>query len=82
MSNLLKAKVVILLSLIIVLMIVVSFEARLSHDFSIIPKGIDNHLMLHELQYQGLKIQNYRRRLMQGTGTQRVSPGGPDGQHH
>ncbi|KAK7838952.1 hypothetical protein CFP56_018908 [Quercus suber] len=82
MGTLLKAKVEIL-SLIIVLMIVTSSEARLSHAFSIVPKKIGKPPpILRKLQYHELKIKYYRRRLMQGAGTQRVAPGGPDGQHH
>ena len=81
MGTLLKAKVEIL-SLIIVLMIVTSSEARLSHGFSIVPKKIGKPPILRELQYHELKIKYYGRRLMQGAGTQRVAPGGPDGQHH
>lgn len=80
-GTLLKAKVEIL-SLIIVLMTVTSSEAHLSHGFSVIPKKIGNPPILLELQYHVLKIKYYRRMLMQGAGTQRVAPGGPDGQHH
>lgn len=78
-TTLLKAIRVVI---IIVLLIVGASEARLiSPGFSRMPRNIDKSIMLRELQVKIFQYY-YQRRMMLGAATQRVSPGGPDSQHH
>lgn len=80
MATLLKTRVF-LLSLVITLMLVPSSDARLSCKLAV-SKKFDNHHILRELGYDGSKIEYHRRRWMLGAAPERVSPGGPDPQHH
>ncbi|KAE8124738.1 hypothetical protein FH972_019595 [Carpinus fangiana] len=58
----------------------VSEAHLLSPGSSRMPRKIDRSIMLREMQ---VKIFHYyQRRMMLGAATQRVSPGGPDSQHH
>ncbi len=83
-SSLLKGIRVVMLSLIIALLINGEIlEARFSPaGFSTMPEEkIDRRIVLRELQENIFDY--YQRRLMMlGASTQRVSPGGPDSQHH
>lgn len=63
-------------------MLVASSEARLSHQFSVLPEKINSKLILRQLGYDVSKLENYGGRRMLNSDTQRVAPGGPDPQHH
>jgi hypothetical protein len=77
-TTLLKAiKVVTIIALLIV---GVSEAHLLSPGSSRMPRKIDRSIMLREMQ---VKIFHYyQSRMMLGAATQRLSPGGPDSQHH
>ncbi|XWS10950.1 hypothetical protein CRYUN_Cryun38cG0042400 [Craigia yunnanensis] len=70
-----------LLFMIILLMLVMrNSEARSNHGISTMAEKIDSKTILEKLGYDVSKIAYYRRML--GSDPVRVSPGGPDPQHH
>ncbi|XWS28059.1 hypothetical protein CRYUN_Cryun25bG0033400 [Craigia yunnanensis] len=70
-----------LLFMIIILMLVMrNSEARSSHGIPTMAKEIDSRTILEKLGYDVSKIAYYRRIL--GGYPERISPGGPDPQHH
>ncbi|KAJ0045985.1 hypothetical protein Pint_04688 [Pistacia integerrima] len=82
MANLSKTKVF-SVSLVMFLVLVVISEAQVSAGIpAALAEKIDSKLILRKLGYDVSKLERYGRKLMLGSGTQRVSPGGPDSQHH
>ncbi|KAF3442440.1 hypothetical protein FNV43_RR16356 [Rhamnella rubrinervis] len=81
MSSLQKAWRLIL-SLIMLFIFVVSSEARFSLKLPTMPNQSTHQIMLRELRYQALQSEFYRRKLNEDARPMRVSPGGPDPQHH
>ncbi|XVF04312.1 hypothetical protein REPUB_Repub05bG0071800 [Reevesia pubescens] len=70
-----------LLFMIIPLMLVMrKSEARSSHGIPTTVKKIDSRTILEKFGYDLSKIAYYRRML--GADPERISPGGPDPQHH
>lgn len=67
--------------IVMLMMLVVSSEARVPHRFSTLQPKIDSKLILRQLGYDVLKLEYYARRML-NSDTERVSPGGPDSQHH
>lgn len=59
-----------------------SLESRLYHVPSMAQKGIDSHLILREMGFDTPKMEYYRKRSLLDAETTRVSPGGPDPEHH
>lgn len=80
MANL-SNKQVSLVSLVMLLVIVASSEARSSHGLSMFSKEVDSNLItFHKLGYDVSRFENYRRML--DSNPVRVSPGGPDPHHN
>ncbi|KAF5730719.1 hypothetical protein HS088_TW19G00314 [Tripterygium wilfordii] len=78
-----RAIIILLLSLVVItMMIVVRSSKVVSHGFPVMKKKIERErrISLRKLGYDALKIEYYRRRL--AADPERVSPGGPDPQHH
>ncbi|XVF70095.1 hypothetical protein PTKIN_Ptkin11bG0134700 [Pterospermum kingtungense] len=70
-----------LLFMIIVLMLVMrNSETRSSYGIPTTTEKIDSRTLLEKLGYDASKIAYYRRIL--DVDPERVSPGGPNGQHH
>ncbi|EEF38099.1 conserved hypothetical protein [Ricinus communis] len=83
MATLLKPSIL-LKFLVITLILVPSSYARLAHTkLSSVPRKMNGHDILRKLGYDVSITEYYRRRwLLQGADPDRVSPGGPDPQHH
>ncbi|MBA0849253.1 hypothetical protein Goshw_013461 [Gossypium schwendimanii] len=80
-----SSRLVLMLSfIIIVLMLVMNTEARPyghgPHDNPTMAEKFDGMTMLEKLGYDLSKIDYYRRML--SSSPERISPGGPDPQHH
>lgn len=70
------------LFLIFLTLLVVSLEARLVPEFSTMGKRITGKLRLRELINNVQNSEWHRKRSMLGGRLERVSPEGPDPQHH
>ncbi|XP_008386237.2 CLAVATA3/ESR (CLE)-related protein 6-like [Malus sylvestris] len=80
MPSVLRASCLLLPFLVILSMLVVSSEARLSLVFSTLPNITDGHLFFRKLGFLVPKNEFYRRRFL--IDVNRTAPGGPDPQHH
>lgn len=63
------------------LVLVVTSETQISHDFPASAEKIDSKVILSKSGFKS-KLEPYGRRLMRGSGTQRVSSGVPHPLNH
>ncbi|OMO74840.1 hypothetical protein CCACVL1_16435 [Corchorus capsularis] len=76
-----KTRLMLLFIMILLMVIMRNSEARPSHGISTTAKKVDSGAILKKLGYDLSKIAYYRR-MLSGDIPNRVSPGGPDPQHH
>ncbi|ESW05201.1 hypothetical protein PHAVU_011G160600 [Phaseolus vulgaris] len=70
------------LVIIVLALLVVNAEARLVHEFSTLSKKINGKVGLRELINNVRNGEWHQKRSMLGGKLERVSPAGPDPQHH
>ena len=70
------------LLIIVLALLAVNAEARLVHEFSTLSKKIDGKLGLREVISNVRNGEWHQKRSMLGGKLERVSPAGPDPQHH
>lgn len=80
MSTASNAKLFLLFTIILLMLVVTNSEARSYSGITTVTKKINSRTFLEKLGYDVPKIAYYRRVL--GSDPQRISPGGPDPQHH
>ncbi|XVF78720.1 hypothetical protein PTKIN_Ptkin14bG0158100 [Pterospermum kingtungense] len=66
--------------ILLMMLVMTNSEARFNHGMPTITEKINSRTVLEELGYDAFKIAYYRRML--GGDPERISPGGPDPQHH
>ncbi|OMO93851.1 hypothetical protein CCACVL1_06325 [Corchorus capsularis] len=71
-----------LMIFLIVILSLMSSQARILKGERAMQKNIDNQLLLHELGFDLSKLKAYRKMSTPEPRSDRVSPGGPDPQHH
>lgn len=76
-SSTTSSRVWILIFVIFMMLLVMLSEAR-----SFKQKRIDSHLLLEDLGYDKVKLHYFQRKSTLDSGTARVSPGGPNADHH
>lgn len=80
MASLIKARLLMMMSLLLLLSFMASSEARLADDLGAFPARINSPMMLRELGYDIALWEHEPRR--QTAETERVSLSGPDPIHH
>ncbi|KAK7257172.1 hypothetical protein RIF29_30951 [Crotalaria pallida] len=81
MASLMNSRVLVLF-LITLTLLAVSSEARILPQFSTMGKKVNRELRLRELIDNVRNNETPRKRTMLGARLERVSPEGPDSQHH
>lgn len=72
----------IIMRVLILFLVVFSTFFMSSQARILMRKRVDSHILLHDLGYDETKLKNYHRMSTMDAGANRVSPGGPDPQHH
>ncbi|CAK9133273.1 unnamed protein product, partial [Ilex paraguariensis] len=76
------AALVLLVLLLSIFSLLIPSGARVLWGLRATKKDIGSlHLLMSKLGFSPMEVENYRRRSL-NVGSDKVSPGGPDGQHH